>query len=265
VRSFAGALSITGAVSSQEDFTAIERIANTAKVPNLVRYVPPSPVATPGGSGGSAVAAPIVAGAEIEYEIELLEASSRFRSGSYATGVEPSGRSLYKGALRAPVGATRDIFIGGTTVAAAKGATKSQAVQSGLKLTVTPAAADRSGRFSTTMLIETNLPFGGDTYDPAIWRKARWEITTISGEPFGITGAELLAAPDAYGGGSSRLGSAARAAQTAAGVPRVSGAPGTEYVPVFGSLFGSSSYKKRTTQLLMVLRPKVVAPAGGDR
>jgi Flp pilus assembly secretin CpaC len=31
-------------------------------------------------------------------------------------------------------------------------------------------------------------------------------------------------------------------------------------VPVFGSLFGSKNYKDKKTQLLLVVRPRVVAP-----
>ncbi len=45
--------------------------------------------------------------------------------------------------------------------------------------------------------------------------------------------------------------------RTAQNVSRLPGArrTGIQHVPVFGSLFGSSSYKQKTTQLLVVFRP----------
>jgi hypothetical protein len=261
VRMFAGALAITGTVTTKEDLAAIDKIASAAKVRNLVRVVPPAgaaappatPKPAPAARGGSAAAAAAAAAAvEIEYEVELLEASTKFRSGSYATGVEPSGRSLHKQVLRAPMGAERDLFIGGDTVQ--KNGNKSEAVQTGLKITLRPVSADTRGRYRTAVLVETNLPFAGETYDPAIWRRARWEFQAASGEPFGITGNELLAAPGAERGGSG-LRDATRTGTRVAGL---AGAPGVEYVPIFGSLFGSRSYKQNQTQLLVILRTRVI-------
>lgn len=274
VRPLAGGFALAGAVSSKDDLAVLEKIAAAAKARNLVRFVPPSPApppaplpAPPGGNtpapvrGTGAAPAPTLAPAttvsEVEYEVELLEASAQFRSGSYSRGVEPSGRSLYKGVVRGPMNAERQIFIGGAAAGANPGASTQE---SGIRLTLKPIDPDARGRFKTGLLVETNLPFAGETYDPAVWRRARWEFATASGEPFGITGSDLLAAPDANGTGSSKLGTAARAASRVAVLPGASGAPGAELVPVFGSLFGSRSYKQKSTQLLVILRPRVVAP-----
>lgn len=282
LRPFAGTLTVTGAVSSRDDLAAIEKIAEAAKVRSLVRYVPPAgpepgtaaPAPAAAAAGSNANAATVVPTA-IEYEVELLEASARFRSGSYATGVEPSGRSLFKGIVRAPIGVEKDLFIGGNAVRnvpksgsdsksagnkkGAPAAPAAQPVQTGIKLTVRPSAPDPRGSFKTFLLIETNLPFDGGAYDPAIWRRARWEFSTAAGEPFGITGGDLLATPDMATGGLSAIGAANRAASTATMVPKIGMAPGAEYVPIFGSLFGSRSYKQRTTQLLVIVRTRATA------
>jgi hypothetical protein len=277
VRFFAGQIAVTGAVSSKDDLAAIEKIAAAAKARNLVRYVAPTGVETGSAAisaGASATTRPaaVTAASEIEYEIELLEASSKFRSGSYATGVEPSGRSLYKGMVRAALGVEREVFIGGnavTTAVATKGSSKGastqsspQTVQTGIKLVMRPVTSDARGRFKTAMMIETNLPFSGESYDPTIWRRARWEFTAGSGEPFGITGGDLLATPDASNAVAkgSAIGSTTRNASKVASLPGVSMAPGAQLVPVFGSLFGSRSYQQKATQLLVILRPRVVAP-----
>lgn len=262
VRMFAGALAIAGTVPAKEDLVAIDKIASAAKVRNLVRVVPPGGAAVPSGAGATpaprggsaAAAAAAAAGVEIEYEVELLEASSKFRSGSYATGVEPSGRSLHKQVLRAPMGVERDLFIGGNAVQQKSGSNNSAAVQTGLKLTLRPVSADTRGRYRTAVLVETNLPFDGDSYDPAIWRRARWEFQAASGEPFGITGNDLLATPGAERGGSG-LRTATRTGTRVAGAV---GAPGVEFVPIFGGLFGSRSYKANQTQLLVILRTRVI-------
>jgi hypothetical protein len=205
---------------------------------------------------------------EVEYEIELLEASSQFRSGSFAKGIEPSGRSLFKDVLRAPIGVERDLFIGGHSMApsartggktASESSTAAVSRQTGIKLTLRP-TADGKGKFKTSILIETNLPFSGETYDPSLWRRSRWEFSAESGEPFGITGADLLATPDANDRKASKLSSTARTAAKVAMIPGVGTAPGAEYVPVFGSFFGSKSYKTKATQLLVILRPRAIRP-----
>ncbi|OFW22111.1 MAG: hypothetical protein A3G21_19170 [Acidobacteria bacterium RIFCSPLOWO2_12_FULL_66_21] len=299
VRTLAGAPVLAGAVSSKDDLAAVEKIAAAAKVRSLVRFVPPSPV---GGGGTTATptmpqpstaappkpgpptagppnvrlagdpAAPVPApvpvtkldtGPQVEYEIELLEASSRFRSGSYATGVEPSGRRLYIGKMTTPIGADGEIFIGGKAVTGkdpkVKGGTQ---VEQGIRLTLRPQMPDKAGRFKTAILVQTNLPIGSDVYDPDTWRRARWEFNAVSGEPFGITGADLLAVAALPSGGGSAVGSVTQGASKASRIPGVSSLPGVSSVPVFGSLFGSSSYKQKQTQLLVIIRPRVVPPGG---
>ncbi|MBI1874752.1 MAG: pilus assembly protein N-terminal domain-containing protein, partial [Acidobacteria bacterium] len=158
-----------------------------------VKPTPPPAPATPAPATTTTVPAapPAEAGPQIEYEIELLEASTSFRSGSYATGVEPSGRRLHKDVVRATAGADAQLFIGGEVTSkdkTAKLAASAQAMPTGIRLTLRPAAPDRTGRIKTAVLVETNLPIGSDLYDPNTWRRARWEFTAGSGEPFAITG-----------------------------------------------------------------------------
>ncbi len=280
VRQVADSALITGTVTSKEDLATIQQIAAAMKATVLVRCpipcdvgdierVEPLSTSPRHATGYSAKSTggmdpPL----EIEYEIELLEASSRFRSGSFAKGIEPSGRSLSKNVVRAPIGVERELFIGDHAIAssarggekiATDSSTSAVSRQTGIKLTLRP-TADGKGRFKTSILIETNLPFSGETYDPSLWRRARWEFTAESGEPFGITGADLLATPDANDRKTSKLGSTARTAAKVATIPGVGTAPGAEYVPVFGSLFGSTSYKAKATQLLVILRPRAVSP-----
>jgi hypothetical protein len=152
------------------------------------------------------------------------------------------------------MGAEREVFIGGSAVQQQSGSNSKDGAETGLKLTLRPVSADARGRYRTAVLVETNLPFDGDTYDPKTWRRARWEFQAASGEPFGITGNDLLASPGAERGGS-RLGTAARTGRRVAGAV---GAPGMEYVPIFGGLFGSGSYKANQTQLLVILRTRVI-------
>src|SRR5262249_53449478 len=105
VRQISGSALIVGTVSSKDDQAAIEKIAAATKAKNLVRYAPPpnagavtvpsrTPLSLPGSTltGSTNNRGNLNATPELEYEIELLEASSKFRSGSYAKGVEPSGR-----------------------------------------------------------------------------------------------------------------------------------------------------------------------------
>lgn len=216
---------------------------------------PPAPPATPPVAHNP----PGAPAALVEYEIELLEASTQFRSGSYRLGIEPSGRRLYLGTVAAPIGAAGEIFIGGVSVAGAEKPKSGKAIEQGIRLTLRPQAPDPSGRFKTAVLVETNLPFESDVYDPATWRRARWEFTTVPEEPFAITGAELLAAPDLPPTPSANRG---RTPSAVSRLPGVSSLPGTEFVPVFGSLFGSSSYKQRKTQLLVIIRPRLVRREG---
>ena len=269
----AGQIVVSGAVSSKDDLAAIEKIAAAAKVKSVARYVAPESngaadtnTPTPGRAAGftpapSAAAAPLPT-KRVHYDIEVLEASVKFRSGSYATGIEPSGRSLFKGVIDTDLNQEGEIFLGGVAVepkAAAKNTKTAAAAgeQSGIRLKLRPTEPDKSGRFKSFILVETNLPIGSTNYDPSIWRRARWEFSAVSGEPFGITGGDLMATPD-MANSRSALGTATNTASKATSVPGVSNAPGVQYVPVFGSLFGSKSYKAKTTQLLVLLRPRIV-------
>lgn len=300
VATLAGSLVVTGTVKSLGDMSAIDKIAAAAKAKNLVRLEAAlAAPGTPGASGAAtapgttnmptpsstsptgrplaapgAAAAPNVAdGMQVDYDIELLEASTAFRSGSYARGIEPSGRSLYKSTVRAMFGTEGEIFIGGNAVAPAKdnrqfekqqttkpaGGQPAQTVETGIRLKLRPDALAQNGQFTTFILVETNLPINSDTYDPDTWRRARWEFRSVSGEPFGVTGGDLLATPALPNSGSA-LGTASKTASRATSVPGVSGISGAQYVPVFGSLFGSKSYQSKTTQLLVILRPRFVVP-----
>jgi Pilus formation protein N terminal region len=302
VRRLGGQLIVAGAVSSKDDLAAIEKMAAAAKAKSVVRYVPPGsglgtaptstgptstgpastgPTATgPTTSGPTSTSTPVVTapGASVmEYEVELLEASSQFATGSYARGIEPSGRSLYKGTVRAAIGQDGTIFIGGKALAPppdpkeqkkkdkdkknqgadAAAAAQEEGAETGIRLTVHPNPPSSMGAYKTDVLVETNVPLQYDLYDPEQWRRSRWSFSGKSGDPFGLSGNDLLAAPGISRG--SAMGSATRTAGTVARVPGVSGRPGVEYVPVFGSLFRSNSYKKKQTQLLVVLRPRLVA------
>lgn len=297
IRRLGDSVLLAGAVSSPDDLKAVEKIASVAKVQSVVRYVPPDPSralgvgASPSGaapSGGAPMGSsarttpapaprPAAAGAaapvpmRVVYEIELLEASVRFRTGSYATGIEPSGRSLFKGTLEAITDSEGQIFIGGPTLVDAPGTDKDRApkpgqkgasrqVDTGIRLHVTPEPADARGRFKSRVMVETNLPFDSDLYDPDSWRRARLEFSVRSGEPFAVTGTDLLASPDISTQEKSALGTATRTATKVTRLPGVRGLPGVNQVPVFGSLFGSRTYIRRETQLLVILRP-TAAPA----
>ena len=296
VRRLGSSLVLAGSVSDKDDLTAVNKIASAAKINSVVRYVAPTPGAgadpapppppaapapvtpaspPPAGTTArpalppppapapvpAAPAAPTTAMPQggVVYEIELLEASIRFRTGSYATGVEPSGRSIFRGTLEAPNNQTSQIFIGGPALVGAPGTSKKNApkpntVETGIRLHVTPEPADKNGRFKTRVMVETNLPFGSNLYDPEAWRRARMEFAARSGEPFAITGTDLLASPDISTTEKSRLGTATSTAGRVGSLPGVD-VPGLNSVPIFGSLFGSRQYRQRTTQLLVIFRP----------
>jgi hypothetical protein len=307
VRRLGGQLVVAGSVSSKDDLAAIEKMAAAAKAKSVVRYVAPgSGIAPSGGtgpvaggttspatppSGGTSTPAgptsgPVLTapgGTIMEYEIELLEASAQFATGSYARGIEPSGRSMFKGTVRAAIGQDGTLFIGGKALAPppdakelkrrekeAKDAKKkggpdpaaaaeAEGAETGIRLTVHPNAPSSTGSFKTDVMVETNVPLNYDLYDPDQWRRSRWSFSGRTGDPFGLSGNDLLASPQITNG--SALGTTTRTAGTVARVPGVSGRPGVEYVPVFGSLFRSNAYKKKQTQLLVVMRPRLVPGA----
>lgn len=190
-----------------------------------------------------------------------MEASIAFRTGSFAHGVEPSGRRLYLGQVEVNIGSENEVFIGGAAVAPKEAKRPVDAptqAPMGLRLKFAPRVGDSRTPVITAVLVETNLPLNSGTYDPEVWRRSRWEFPTATNQPFGIVGGDLLASMDVVSQGPGALQTTASTASKMRMVPGVGGLPGMEYVPVFGSLFGSRSFKQKTTQLLVVLRPQVI-------
>ncbi|MCL4848233.1 MAG: pilus assembly protein N-terminal domain-containing protein [Acidobacteria bacterium] len=279
VRKLGGNLVISGTVARQSDFDAVQAIADAASVQNVVRVVSSRAPATTPGTGGEAQwkemreggagtpadpdapPAPTV----VEYEVELLEAAIQFGSGSYGTGVEPSGRRLYAGKLSVTANKEGTLFIGGpqmfpkeTAEANKKRGRRAQpdAPETGFRLTFRPVEPGEDGVLLTNLLVETNMPYDLKVYDPDVWRRARWEIGAASGEPVGVAGAELMAMPDIAARGSA-LGRATGAASTAAGLPGIGGLPGTEYATAGSVVYYDRSKK---TQLLLIVRPTFTVP-----
>jgi len=266
-----GALLLTGTVANSTELTAVTNIARVAKVQSAVTVPSAAPRATTGvggATGPGATAGPGATTAEgapvvVEYELELFEASTQFKTGDYSRGVEPSGRSLYKGTVRAPVGGEGELFIGGaaTDPKAAqqnkgKPAGAAAEPETGIRLTLRPQPG-RSG-IVTAVEVETNVPISHDLYDPDVWRRSRYTFSTVQGVPFAVSGNDLLAAPNMVDRRGNPIQSASRTAGTASRLPGPQ-RRALQTVPVFGSLFGSNSYKAKATQLLVVFRPTVTA------
>lgn len=268
-----GQMLLTGTVASADELTAVNNIARVAKVQTAVRVsAPPRPVTpglaptadAPGASppattptgGGVTPAAAKPAPTAVEYELELFEASAQFKTGEYGRGVEPSGRSLYKGRVLASVGGEGEVFIGGPAVDP-KNKNDKSLKETGIRLTVRPRRGAKG--LLTAVEVETNVPLEYKLYDPEVWRRSRYSFSTAEGVPFAVSGNDLLAAP-AIAGGMSAMGKATRGASAASSVPGASGS-GLQFVPVFGSLFGSNNYKAKKTQLLVVFRPALTSAA----
>jgi putative type II/III system pilus formation protein len=285
VRTLAGQLAITGTVTTEEDRDLVDRIATASGAQNLVRYAPPAapargvpgnPMPQPrGGSGNSTTdtappPAPNTGGASssnvsIEYVLDILEANVQFQSGSYATGVEPSGRSLFKRTIRVAVGSEGEVYVPGDAIVKTNAKNNQKPPQQkagsappqppppvGLRLHLRADTPDDQGSFSNYLLIETNVPAGQST-DPSIMRRARWQFSAQSGEPIGIGGAELLAVADTAKGPStlSRVASAGSFWSSLPGVSSVSGASYAGSVPYYDP--------QAKTQLLLIVHPRVIA------
>lgn len=274
----AGSLVLTGTVATSAELAAVNNIARVAKAQTAVTLVAAPtptgartgpataggtttspPVTTPGAGGTAPAAAPTV----VEYELELFEASTQFKTGDYGRGVEPSGRSLYKGTIRAAVGEEGTLFIGGAAMdpkaaqnARGKNQPAAAAQETGIRLTLRPQPG-RSG-LVTGVEVETNVPISYDLYDPEVWRRSRYTFSTVEGVPFAVSGNDLLAAPSLVDRRGNPIKSMSSKAGTASRLPGPQ-RTGLQYVPVFGSLFGSNSYKAKTTQLLVVFRPTLTA------
>jgi Pilus formation protein N terminal region len=266
VRRLGERLVVSGTVSTQSDFDAIGRIASVAAAENLVRIVrgayPGAPPPASGGGGtttapGDATPPANPANAappQIEYEVEVIEANVAFQSGTYGKGIEPSGPSLFKKIVRAPIGSDVDIMIPGTSVASKGSKPEKGAAATSLRLRLKPTGISEDGQLTTNVAIETNLPVEG-AKDPSVSRRARWELVGAVDEPFGLAGAELMAMPQ-VSKNPSRLGRVLSTAGQVSGMPGVSSVPGNTYVPSYVPYYD----KSKNTQLLAVFRPRVLAP-----
>jgi hypothetical protein len=275
VRKLGEQIVVTGQVSTDADMDAVGRIATAASAQNLVRLVKTSPlgavVGPPASTGstspsntastdapspGATTPGAPAAAAQVEYEVELLEAHVAFQSGTYGVGIEPSGRTLFKKVVRVPFNGDTDVIIPGTAALSPKADNKVKQ-QASLRLRVRPTALSEEGELTSFVSIETNVPVEGSK-DPSITRRARWELVSKHDEPFGLGGAELMAMPQVVQG-RSKLGRILETAGSTAGLagsaPGVSGYTG--YVPSYLPYYD----KDKKTQLLAVFRPRVVQGA----
>ena len=254
-------LVVSGSVSSEDDLALIERMAASTGAESFVRYVPPEVPAggrgTPPVSGGGTGAAPISAtaadGVDIEYDVQVMEASITFGSSSYETGIEPSGRVLHAVKVRAKLGAEVQTFIPGKSLDSKDiKIPPKELPTSGIRLTLTPATLEE-GQLSTRILVETNMPVKSSAYVPGGWRRARWQSDNEVTAPFSLAGADLLIVPELSSGGGL-LSKVSSVGSTISGLPGVSSLPGTQYS-------GSIPYynKDRKTHLLVLLRARVVS------
>ncbi len=263
------ALIVSGSVSSQEDLAMIERMAQSVSAESFVRYAAPEGVAGRGGalsapraagtaatvpSGAAGAVPPPVPGAlQIEYEVQVLEASITFGTSSYETGIEPSGRVLHKTTVRAPVGGSVEAFVPGKSLASKDIKIPANELETGgIRLTLTPSELDDE-QLSTRIMVETNLPIKSPAYVPGGWRRARWESANAISAPFSVAGADLLVVPELSSGGGT-LSKISSAAGMIGGLPGASSLPGARYS-------GSVPYynKDRKTHLLVLFRARVVA------
>lgn len=253
-------LVVSGSVSSEDDLALIERMASSTGAESFVRYVPPELPAgsggTPaGGAGAGAGAAAVSAAAgsvDIEYDVQVMEASITFGSSSYETGIEPSGRVLHAVKVRAPLGAEAQTFIPGKSLDSKDiKIPPKELPTSGIRLTLTPASLEE-GLLSTRIFVETNMPVKSSAYVPGGWRRARWQSDNAVAAPFSLAGADLLVVPELSTGGGL-LSKISSGASTIGGLPGVSSLPGSQYS-------GSVPYynKDRKTHLLVLLRARVV-------
>ena len=285
VRTLAGSLAITGTVTTEEDRDLVDRIATASGAQNLVRFAPPAAAPSRGvpqnpmpqpragnanntdtapSSTGSGTAGAGSSNVSIEYVLDILEASVQFQSGSYATGVEPSGRSLFKRTIRVTVGNEGEVYVPGEAIVKTNSKSNQKPPQQkagappaqppppvGLRLRLRADTPDDQGSFSNFLLIETNVP-AGQANDPSIMRRARWQFSAQSGEPIGIGGAELLAVADTSKGPStlSRVASAGSFWSSLPGISSVSGSSYAGSVPYYDP--------QTKTQLLLVVHPRVI-------
>jgi len=253
VRTLAGTLVLSGTVSAQDELDAVESIAEAAGIRTLVRLRASGGSDSP--SRGDAGVDPQRAPSEmtVEYELELLETDEQFRSGSYATGIEPSGRQMFSGGVSTPLGEEGHVLIVGPEVFPE--AAEHAVPQFGIRLTLRSEPPDDQGAFTTHVLIENNLPYDSDLYDPQVWRRARWDLGAVTGEPIGIAGNDLMAAaatPDR----SSALRTIGSTISRVGMLPGVSSLPGSQYT---GAGMVTTYYNEDTkTHLMLIVRPRLL-------
>jgi hypothetical protein len=280
VRRVRGELVITGTVDTEQDLEAVERIASVGGAQNLARVSPrwarpqasPAPGTAPGAATSAAPGAARAPAPVLVYAVELMEASSQFRSGSYETGTQPSGPTLFKGDVMAPPGQEGVLMIPASAVFA-RDPSKVPKGESGIRLRFRPAPPERSGALLTHVTVETNLPVDAAANDSSIWRRSRWEVSVTEGLPFAIAGADLLAVvdPNAPAGSATlgRLGNVAETASTVGGMPGVSNAPAVGaaggVIGAVRDLFGlwGTQSGPPPTHLLVLVRPQMIAGGGG--
>lgn len=254
-------LVVSGSVSSEDDLALIERMAASTGAESFVRYVPPEVPAgrgtgTPtvsGGTGAAPISATAADGVEIEYDVQVMEASITFGSSSFETGIEPSGRVLHAVKVRAKLGAEVQTFIPGKSLDSKDiKIPPKELPTSGIRLTLTPAALEE-GQLSTKIFVETNMPVKSSAYVPGGWRRARWQSDNEVTAPFSLAGADLLVVPELSSGGGL-LSKVSSVGSTISGLPGVSSLPGSQYS-------GSVPYynKDRKTHLLVLMRARVVS------
>ena len=253
-------LVVSGSVSSEDDLALIERMAASTGAESFVRYVPPEVPAggrgTPpvsGGTGAAPISATAADGLELEYDVQVMEASVTFGSSSYETGIEPSGRVLHAVKVRAKLGAEVQTFIPGKSLDSKDiKIPPKELPTSGIRLTLTPATLE-DGLLSTRIFVETNMPVKSSAYVPGGWRRARWQSDNEVTAPFSLAGADLLIVPELSSGGGL-LNKVSSGASAIGALPGVSSLPGTQYS-------GSIPYynKDRKTHLLVLLRARVVS------
>ena len=143
-------LVVPGSVSSEDDLALIERMAESTGAESFVRYVPPE---VPAGRGttagvrrnrrGSDSPQPPRDAVDIEYDVQVMEASVAFGSSSYETGIEPSGRVLHAVKVRARLGAEAQTFIPGKSLDSKDiKIPPKELATSGIRLTLTPATLE---------------------------------------------------------------------------------------------------------------------------
>lgn len=300
VRRLRGDLVVAGTVETRQDLDAVQKIASAARAKSVVRLVPPpntaaAPVEKPAekpkesaapkpapvtpekpasaASGASKPASPEkpVAAEKpapprpgpVLYDVELIEASSVFRTGSYGQGTQPSGPSLFKGEVTTAPGDEGIVFIPASAVI--KDPAKQPKGEVGIRLKLRPTAPDKRGAYSTRVLVETNLPVETAS-DPQVWRNGRWQFPVVADAPFVIAGRDLLAiaAP-----GTGKSGEAAQLGKAIDTGSRVARLPGVSSVPEVGAatgvaatvrdlfgIWGGSRKEPPPTQLVVIVRPR---------